>query len=175
MKSVLLSAAIITLFFAPMRAFPATADPLNPTYVACLLGPDDYREAARCENANWDAAFLCGRPLETVAASICNIHTPHGVISIPHDPPVKLHDPGGGACGYPSYKITCHFPTGTQILYDTHRANAIAVGCGQSADDLALSLCQKIKTPTTNYGDFTVWDQGREHCGFTNIDVKCYN
>ncbi len=148
-------------------------DPLNPTYVACKIGVNDYGLYQACNGGTWDAAFPCGATPEAMAEAICNMRTPNGTISTPHDI-VETADANGGECGIATFNITCHFPAGTQILYDTHRANAISVGCGANAGNLALAVCQNIKTPTNNYGVFTTWNQAGGSCGYTYVDAICY-
>jgi hypothetical protein len=193
MKIAMMAASLVIAFFAAIQAHAAElspqakfalwkkmrssarpGDPLNPSYVACIIGVNDYMDAARCNGGSWDAAYHCGIGPETIAETICNIHTPQGVISIPHDPPMLISNPDGGECGYTSFRITCHRPPGTQVLYDTHRPSSVMLGCGQSGDNAALALCQRIKPPTNKYGVFSVWDQAGGSCGFTAVDVICY-
>ena len=105
-------------------ATPATN--LNPTYYACMIGVDAYQlHAYKCAwgvpgDGTWQATFKCvapGRdPRVEFPKSICNIHTPNGDQSVPHDPVPMLSDVHGGECGVSTWKITCHYRPGTDIF-----------------------------------------------------------
>jgi hypothetical protein len=138
------------------------------------MGPEDFRNHI-CYGGDWDAVEHCHIPNPQMAADICAIHTPQGDANVTYDPPVKIEDHQGiGECGEPAYRITCHRPSGTQVLYDTQRLHAIQVPFGEQDATVALSFCLKQKQPSQNYSHFRVWDSGAPPHGDTAIRVICY-
>jgi hypothetical protein len=141
------------------------------TYLACEIGVNDYRNLGQCGAV--DALVPCGYTANQIAEQICNIYTPSGTVNVPYGV-AEISDPGGGQCGYARFSVTCNLPAGYTLAYNT-KHNGVNVGCGQSYGTLAANYCANRKPPSTDYGWFFNWYQGGGSCGFTQLDVLCYN
>jgi hypothetical protein len=152
---------------------------LNVTYYGCMIGIDDYEfHFSKCGDRR-DAVFPCyyndgiDSSYSAMARAACKMHTPQGDVPVRYELG-QLSNDDGGRCGVSTYKIVCHYPEGTQILYDTGIENAPRLGCGQSGDSVALSICRGLKTPTDKFSVITTWYQGGAGCGITNVRAICY-